>query len=85
MILCLDVGNSQIYGGVFIKDQLMFRFRKNSKGGFSSDEFGIFLRSVLRENDINPDHIQQIALCSVVPEVIHSIRNCCLKYFNKVK
>ncbi|MCH2534006.1 MAG: type III pantothenate kinase [Bdellovibrionales bacterium] len=83
MILCLDVGNSQIYGGVFTKDQLMFRFRKNSKGGFSSDEFGIFLRSVLRENGINPDHIHQIALCSVVPEVIHSIRNCCLKYFNK--
>jgi type III pantothenate kinase len=42
---------------------------------------GIFLRSVLRENGVNPDHIQKTLLCSVVPDTIYSIRNCCLKYF----
>lgn len=82
MILCLDVGNSQIYGGVFKDDQLKFQFRKTSKLGFSSDEFGLFLKNVLRENNIEPKKIMQISLCSVVPEVVHSIKNACKKYFN---
>ena len=50
MILCLDVGNSQIYGGIFKDDEILFQFRKTSKDRSSSDEIGIFLRSVLREN-----------------------------------
>ena len=83
MILALDVGNSQIFGGVYDEqDNLKFRFRKTSKTGASSDEIGIFLRSVLRENQMDPSQVQQIALCSVVPDVVYSIKNACKKYFN---
>ncbi len=81
MILCLDVGNSQIYGGVFLEGKILLRFRRNSKTGASSDEIGIFLRSVLRENDIEPKLVKQIALCTVVPEALHSLKNACVKYF----
>lgn len=82
MILCLDVGNTQIYGGVFDEGRIRLRFRRNSRTGASSDEIGVFLRSVLRENDIEPKSVKQIAICTVVPEVLHSLRNACLKYFN---
>lgn len=83
MILALDIGNSQIYGGVLNENgEIIFRFRKASKTGASSDEIGIFLRAVLRENGIDNNKIKQIALCSVVPEVVHSIGSACLKYFN---
>jgi len=81
MMLCLDIGNSHIHGGVFEADNLRLQFRKASKTGASSDEYGIFLRSVLRENDIDPHAIKEIALCSVVPEVIYPINACCQKYF----
>lgn len=84
MILCLDIGNSQIYGGVFDKDKLLFQFRRSSKSASSSDEIGVFLRSVLRENDIAPDSISKIAVCTVVPEVLHSLKNACRKYFNNM-
>lgn len=82
MILALDVGNSQIYGGVYEKDQLKLRFRKTSKTGASSDEIGIFLRSVLRENGMDPAKVTHIAMCSVVPDVVYSLKNACKKYFN---
>jgi type III pantothenate kinase len=82
MVLCLDVGNTQIYGGVFEDGRIRLRFRRNSRTGASSDEIGVFLRSVLRENDIDPKSVKAIALCTVVPEVIHSVRNACMKYFN---
>lgn len=81
MILALDVGNSQIFGGVVDNDKIILRFRKTSKTGASSDEYGLFLRSVLRENGIDPKAIKEIALCSVVPEVVYSLRGACRKYF----
>lgn len=84
MILCLDIGNSQIYGGVFNKDDLLFHFRRSSKSASSSDEIGVFLRSVLRENDVNHENISKIAVCTVVPEVLHSLKNACRKYFNNM-
>jgi type III pantothenate kinase len=82
MLLCLDIGNSHMHGGVFVKDQLQFQFRKASKSGSSSDEYGVFLRSVLRENDIDPKIINSIALCTVVPEVLYTVSAACQKYFN---
>ncbi len=81
MILCLDVGNSQIYGGVFDGDQLKLQFRSTSQNRSSSDEFGIFFRTVLRENDVDPETIQQVAICCVVPDVLYSLRAGCQKYF----
>lgn len=83
MILCLDVGNSHIYGGVFHKEKLVLRFRKISNTGTTSDELGLFLRSVLHENAIQPEAVKTIGVCSVVPDMNYSLNNACLKYFQK--
>lgn len=84
MILCLDIGNSQIHGGVFTADfQKVFQFRKSTSKNASSDETGVFLRSVLRENDIDPKTIDDITLCTVVPEALYSIINACIKYLHR--
>lgn len=82
IVLCLDVGNTQIVGGVFSGDDLEVQFRATSTAKPSSDELGIFLRSALRENGIDPASIEQIAYCSVVPDIVHSLRNTCRKYFD---
>jgi type III pantothenate kinase len=81
MLLCLDVGNSQIYGGVYLGEDLRATFRRTSNVRASSDEFGTFFRAVLRENDVDPKMIDNAAICSVVPDVVHSLRNCFRKYF----
>jgi len=71
-----------MHGGVFDNDELQVQFRMASKTGASSDEYGVFLRSVLRENGIKYEDIEAISLCSVVPEVLYPINACCQKYFN---
>lgn len=81
MILCLDIGNTQLYGGLYKNDEVIFRFRKVMNKGISSDEIGIFLRSVIRENGFDPTDISRIAYCSVVPDLNHSINNSCRHYF----
>lgn len=82
MILCIDVGNSQIHIGVFSKDKLVIQFRYNSNNGMSSDQFGIFLKLILLEKNIDYQAIKNISICSVVPDLDYSIRSACIKYFN---
>ena len=81
MILCLDVGNTQVFGGVFNEGQLVTQFRRTSQLRSSSDELGVFFRGVLRENDIDPSVVRDIVICSVVPDLNYSLRACAQKYF----
>ncbi len=81
MLLTLDVGNSQIFGGVYDGEELKTTFRRTSSIRASSDEFGTFFRAVLRENGVDPEAIDMAGICSVVPDAIHSLRNCFRKYF----
>ena len=81
MILCLDVGNSQLYCGVYAGERLACQFRRTSSARASSDELGVFLLAALRENGVDPKRIERIALSSVVPDMLHSLRSCCQKYF----
>jgi type III pantothenate kinase len=82
MILALDIGNTQIYGGVMEGDTIHLNFRTTSQGTITSDELGLFLRGMLRENGIDHSIIREIAICSVVPGLVHTVRACCLKYFD---
>lgn len=80
MLLCLDIGNSQLHGGVF-DEGLRLQFRKTTHPLGSSDEFGVFFTAVLRENGLDPRAVKRVAICSVVPPALYPIRSACLKYF----
>ncbi len=81
MLLCLDIGNSQIHGGVFEGEALRCQFRKTTHPLGSSDEFGVFFTAVLRENGVDPRMVRRAAVCSVVPPALYPVRSACVKYF----
>ena len=81
MLLTLDVGNSQVFCGVYDGEELKATFRRTSSVRASSDEFGAFFRGVLRENGVDPGDIGMAGICSVVPDAVRSLRNCFRKYF----
>lgn len=66
MLLALDIGNTQIFGGVYDGEDLKLTFRRTSSIRASSDEFGTFFRATLRENGIDPDRIAMAAICSEI-------------------
>lgn len=82
MLLCLDVGNTQIYGGVFDRDVLRCQFRKSTQPLGTTDELGIFFVTVLRENGIDPQAVTRVAICTVVPAALYSLRGAAEKYFH---
>ncbi len=81
MLMCLDVGNTHIYGGLFNEEHLAFQFRYPSKTGTTSDELGIFLKTYLREIGIAPEKVTKVSISSVVPSLDYSIRSAFIKYF----
>ncbi len=81
MILTLDVGNSTMTGGIFDGNKLVLQFRQTTNKNSTSDEIGIFFRSVLRENGIDSKRISDICCCSVVPPINYSISSAFMKYF----
>ncbi len=80
MLLAIDIGNTQLFAGLFLGHQIVLRFRKSSKSQLTSDEYGLFLRSILRENGFDPDKITAVVISSVVPDLLYSVQAACAKY-----
>src|SRR5690349_14544306 len=80
MLLCLDIGNTHILGGVFDKENLVMRFRAATHLIGTSDQFGIFLINLLKINGITPEKVSATAVCSVVPSCDYTIRHTIQSY-----
>lgn len=81
MIVTLDIGNTNIYGGVFVGAEIALRFRYPSGAQCTSDVFGLFLKDVLDRNGLGDQAIEAIVISSVVPALDYSIVSACRKYF----
>lgn len=82
MILTIDVGNTNITCGVFDGDVIVASFRITTKMPRTSDEYGMILYNLLEQNNIQPMDIGDAIICSVVPNVMHSLRGGLVKYFH---
>lgn len=80
MLLCLDVGNTHMMGGVFNQDELRVRFRYATHLLGTADQFGMFLLSILQANRIAPLDIKVTAVSSVVPSCDYMIKHTVAMY-----
>jgi type III pantothenate kinase len=83
-ILCLDVGNSDIYGGVCRGEELLLEFRKANYQQPSADEFGVFLLQILQAHGMAAETLDKVAIASVVPGCNYMLLCACEKYLSKV-
>ena len=81
MLLAIDVGNTNITLGIFEDEVLKGTFRMTTRGEKTSDEFGIFIRSILSRNGVKAEDINDCIIASVVPKVMHSLTSSIIKYF----
>jgi len=82
MIVCLQIGNTHVTGGVFDGSDPVLDFRRAVHPWISADEFGLFLRGVLQSNEIAPSTIRHISMCSVLPEATYAMKSACRRYFS---
>ncbi|MBO20606.1 MAG: pantothenate kinase [Chloroflexi bacterium] len=84
MLLAIDVGNSMVNLGVFQGDDLVANLRVSTDARRSADEYGLTLRDLLALNGVDPAHITDVSMCSVVPPLTGVFEELSETYF-KVK
>ncbi|MDF2474127.1 MAG: pantothenate kinase [Anaerocolumna sp.] len=82
MLLVIDVGNTNITLGIFKGEELLGDFRMTTKFLRTSDEYGILILALLETRGVTPKDVEAVILASVVPGIMHSLKNSIMKYFN---
>ena len=77
MIICLDIGNTDIKYAVFEDDKLKLSFRVATEHNKTSDEYGEQLLSILRSNGITPSCVTGGIISSVVPSLDYTLERMC--------
>lgn len=83
MLLVIDVGNTNITCGVFREEELIGSFRITSKLQRTSDEYGFTICELLNFREIKPAEIEAVIIASVVPGIMHSLKNGIMKYLKR--
>ncbi len=84
MIICMDVGNTNIKYAVYDGEKLAMSFRVATEHKKTSDEYGGQLISILGNNKINASEIKGGIISSVVPQLDYTLERMCLTYL-KIK
>lgn len=82
MILLVDVGNTNIVLGVYDNDKYMMSWRISTDSKKTSDEYGIQVRALFSQNNLDIKDIEGIIISSVVPNIMYSFEHMVRKCFN---
>ncbi|MFO7888086.1 MAG: type III pantothenate kinase [Eubacteriales bacterium] len=80
MFLAIDVGNSNINLGVWNGNEFHGPWRMITNNKKTSDEYGLFIKQLLKEKDIDTDKLKSVIISSVVPNIMYSLRRAVEKY-----
>ncbi len=84
MIICLDVGNTNIKFALFDGEKLKLSFRVATEHKKTSDEYGGQLLSILATNGIAVSDVTGGIISSVVPPLDYTLERMCRTYL-KIK
>src|SRR5512136_2881278 len=83
MLLCIDLGNTNITLGLYEDDDLHYHWRLNTDHHKMPDEYGMLLLSLLAHAGHRPQEVTGICLCSVVPPLTGVLEQMCSLYFQQ--
>jgi type III pantothenate kinase len=79
MLLAIDIGNTNIHMGLWDGREWRLQWRLRTVPDKTIDEYGIYLKSLLRENEAN-GLVDQVILASVVPKLSTTFASMCRRY-----
>ena len=81
MLLCIDIGNTNIVLGVTDRDQIIDHWRIRTEKEATADELGVLVGNLFRLSDIRMDDISDVIVSCVVPPLLNSIEEVSRRYF----
>ena len=82
MVLLLDLGNTNLYVGVYHNGSLVSEYRTNSDVNKSSDEYGDIIRTFFILNSIDSTKFKGAILASVIPSLTQVLARMVKKLIN---
>ncbi|MBW9212218.1 MULTISPECIES: type III pantothenate kinase [Terrabacteria group] len=82
MLVCVDVGNTNIAIALMQGNTIVDRFRLMSKTPRTSDEYGFFLMNLMDKADVEVADLEGVILSSVVPKLNYSLISAFKKYLH---
>ncbi len=79
MLLTIDIGNTNITLGVFKEDEIIHFWRLSTDITRTEDEYGIFIKNLLRDKQIE-NEIKASVISSVVVQLTEKIESAVKKY-----
>lgn len=80
MILCIDIGNTNIKYAIYEGDNVQFSFRVSTDLKRTSDEYGSQLTGMLTTKNVAVEMIEGVIVSSVVPSLDYTIDKMCDLY-----
>lgn len=80
MILVVDVGNTNIVLGLYRGRALLHDWRLSTDRSATADEYGMVIANLFHHANIRFQDVQGIIISSVVPPLMISLEELCLKY-----
>lgn len=81
MLICVDIGNTNITLGGYENDELVFTARLVSDSRRTADQYAVEIYDILRLNGHNACEVQEAIISSVVPTLTKSVGNAFQKLY----
>ena len=82
MLLCIDVGNTNIVLGIFQDDKMINHWRIRTEKDMTSDELGVLINNLFIPAKLEINSIKDIITSCVVPPLLSVFKEFCLLYFH---
>jgi len=82
MLLCIDVGNTNIVLGIFQDDKLLNHWRIRTERDMTSDEIGALINNLFIPAKLEIKDIRDTIISCVVPPLLSAFKEFCLLYFD---
>ena len=82
MLLCIDVGNTNIVLGVFKDDTMLNHWRIRTERDMTGDELGLLINSLFVPEQFEMSGIDATIISCVVPPLLNAFKEFCQRYLH---
>ncbi len=82
MLLCIDIGNTNIKLGLYKGEKLVTHWRIYTNENKLSDEYSVLVLSLFESENVDKEEIDGCAISSVVPELTIAFRDLVKRHLN---
>jgi type III pantothenate kinase len=82
MLLCIDIGNTNIVIGVTDKEKVLYHWRLRTERDVTADELGVMVDNLFKMAGFSMKQITDMIISCVVPPLLYTMEVFSQRYFN---